>query len=104
MIADLMDDNAFVHNPRVRKTETGRIPGRDPGRKIRSRLRAEIIQKWRTQLRADPFSSAALRTPKTCRISAVPDFIRASQTSATEDKLIEAVKNVWASLWKFAGV
>lgn len=101
VMADLMDNNDFVHNPRVRRQKLEEFRAKIQTGKFDDGLRSEIIAKWKTQLGGKPvfvrsssnsedlanFSGAGL-------YSSVPNVI-------AEDKLIEAVKKVWASLWKF---
>jgi hypothetical protein len=101
VINDLMDNNDFVHNPRVRRQKLEEFRNSIQNGKFDEKLRADIIARWKTQLGGKPvfvrsssnsedlpnFSGAGL-------YSSVPNVV-------TEDKLIDAVKKVWASLWKF---
>lgn len=101
VINDLMDDNAFVHNPRVRRQKLEEFRSKIQNGKFDDKLRADIIARWKTQLGSKPvfvrsssnsedlpnFSGAGL-------YSSVPNVI-------SDDKLTDAVKKVWASLWKF---
>ncbi len=101
VINDLMDDNAFVHNPRVRRQKLEEFRNKIQNGKFDDSLRAEIIDRWKKQLGGKPvfvrsssnsedlpnFSGAGL-------YSSVPNVV-------AEDKLADAVKKVWASLWKF---
>lgn len=101
IIHELMDTNDFVHNPRVRRQKLEEFRSTIQSGEFDEKLRAEIVAKWKTQLGGKPvfirsssnsedlpnFSGAGL-------YSSVPNVI-------SDDKLIEAVKKVWASLWKF---
>lgn len=101
VILDLMDDNDFVHNPRVRRQQLDEFRKRIESGKFDAQLRDEIITRWRTQLGGRPvfvrsssnsedlpnFSGAGL-------YSSVPNVI-------DPDKLVDAVRRVWASLWRF---
>lgn len=101
VINDLTDNNEFVHNPRIRRQKLEELRNKIQNGKFDEDLRKEIIDRWKTQLRGKPvfvrsssnsedlpnFSGAGL-------YSSVPNVI-------DENKLIEAVKKVWASLWKF---
>ena len=101
MMADLMDDNDFVHNPRVRRQKLEELRKTIQNGKFDYDLRRQVIQKWKAQLGGRPvfvrsssnsedlpnFSGAGL-------YSSVPNVVK-------EEKLIDAVKYVWASLWKF---
>jgi rifampicin phosphotransferase len=101
VIDTLTDDITFVHNPKVRRQKLEELRSQIQSGKFDPELRAEIIKRWKTQLRGRPvfvrsssnsedlpnFSGAGL-------YSSVPNVL-------TEEKLIDAVKKVWASLWKF---
>ena len=100
-IAAMMEDLEFVHNPRVRRQKLEAFRNEIQNGKFDERLRRAIIQKWRTQLAGRPVfvrsSSNAEDLPKFSGAglySSVPNVREA-------EKLIEAVKKVWASLWKF---
>lgn len=98
---DLGEDLDFVHNPRYRRQKLDEYRKSIEKGKLDPELRAAIIEKWKTQLGSKPvfvrsssnsedlpnFSGAGL-------YSSVPNVIQ-------EDKLIDAVKRVWASLWKW---
>ena len=101
IIEENLDNNDFVHNPRVRRKKLDDLRNAIQNGKFDDTLRAEIIARWRSQLGSKPvfvrsssnsedlpnFSGAGL-------YSSVPNVIE-------ENKLIEAVKKVWGSLWKF---
>ena len=101
IISDFLDDNDFIHNPRVRRQKLDELRKTIQNGKFDDDLRREVIQKWRTQLGGRPvfvrsssnsedlpnFSGAGL-------YSSVPNVVK-------EEKLIDGVKYVWASLWKF---
>ncbi|CAN5421892.1 hypothetical protein BH10ACI3_BH10ACI3_06080 [soil metagenome] len=103
VIEDLMDDNDFVHNPRVRRQKLDEFRRSIQNGKFDDELRKMVVDKWKKQLGSRPvfvrsssnsedlpnFSGAGL-------YSSVPNVI-------AEDKLIEAVKKVWSSLWNFQG-
>jgi len=100
-INELMDDNDFVHNPRVRRQKLDEFRKAIQNGKFDDALRKQVIAKWRTQLAGKPvfvrsssnsedlpnFSGAGL-------YSSVPNVI-------AEDKLIDAIKKVWSSIWNF---
>ncbi|MEO6655733.1 MAG: PEP/pyruvate-binding domain-containing protein, partial [Pyrinomonadaceae bacterium] len=103
VIEDLMDQNDFVHNPRIRRQKLDDFRKSIQNGKFDDSLRKEIVVRWKTQLGGKPvfvrsssnsedlpnFSGAGL-------YSSVPNVIE-------EDKLIAAVKKVWSSLWNFQG-
>ena len=100
-ILDLMDQNDFVHNPKIRRQKLDEFRASLQKGKFDESLRKAVIERWKTQLGGKPvfvrsssnsedlanFSGAGL-------YSSVPNVIE-------EEKLVEAVKKVWASLWKF---
>ena len=101
VMEDLGENLDFVHNPKYRRQKLDEYRKMIQNAKFDDELRKQIIAKWRTQLGARPvfirsssnsedlpnFSGAGL-------YSSVPNVIN-------EEKLIEGVKTVWASLWKF---
>lgn len=100
-IAEWQDDLEFVHNPRIRRQKLEEFRNAIQKAPFDEALRADVIKQWRTQLGGRPvfvrsssnsedlpnFSGAGLYT-------SVPNVREA-------DKLIDAVKKVWGSLWKF---
>jgi rifampicin phosphotransferase len=100
-IADYQDDLQFVHNPRVRRKKLEELRNAIQKGKFDPALRRAIIQKWRTQLGGRPVFVRSSSNSED-----LPNFSGAGLYSSVanvkeEDKLIEAVKKVWASLWKF---
>src|SRR5436190_1424061 len=100
-IAAMTDDNDFVHNPRVRKQKLEEFRNAIQKGKFDARLRSQIISKWRTQLGGRP-----VFVRSSSNSGDLPNFSGAGLYSSVAnvreaDKLIEAVKKVWASLWKF---
>ncbi len=101
IIVNLMDENDFVHNPKFRRQKLDEFRATIQKGKFDEKLKKDIIAQWKTQLGGKPvfvrsssnsedlpnFSGAGL-------YSSVPNVIE-------EEKLIEAVKKVWGSLWKF---
>ncbi|MGD9561481.1 MAG: PEP/pyruvate-binding domain-containing protein [Pyrinomonadaceae bacterium] len=94
-------DLKFVHNPRIRRQKLDEFRKAIQNAPFDDSLRKEVISRWKTQLGGRPvfvrsssnsedlpnFSGAGL-------YSSVPNVRQA-------DKLIAAIKTVWASLWKF---
>lgn len=100
-IEDFGDDLEFVHNPRVRKQKLEAFRNEIQKGKFDAKLRAQIISKWRTQLASRP-----VFVRSSSNAEDLPNFSGAGLYSSVPnvreaDKLIEAVKKVWASLWKF---
>jgi len=100
-IAAWNDDLEFVHNPRIRRKKLEDFRGRIQSGKFDASLRRQIIAKWRTQLRSQP-----VFVRSSSNAEDLPNFSGAGLYSSVPnvreaEKLIEAVKKVWASLWKF---
>ncbi|MEP7211917.1 MAG: PEP/pyruvate-binding domain-containing protein [Acidobacteriota bacterium] len=100
-IADLMQDLDFVHNPRVRRQKLEEFRTAIQNGKFDPALRRQIIQKWRVRLRGRPVFIRSSSNSED-----LPNFSGAGLYSSVanvreQTKLIDAVKKVWASLWKF---
>jgi hypothetical protein len=100
-IAEYMDDLDFVHNPRVRRQKLEQFRNDLQKAPFDDALKAEIIRRWKTQLGARPVFVRSSSNSED-----LPNFSGAGLYSSVAnvreaDKLIEAVKKVWASLWKF---
>lgn len=94
-------DNDFVHNPRYRRQRLEDFRAEILKGKFDPELRREIVRLWRTQLGGRP-----VFVRSSSNAEDLPNFSGAGLYSSvpnvrTEEKLIEAVKRVWASLWKF---
>jgi hypothetical protein len=103
IIGDLMDDNDFVHNPRVRRQKLEEFRKQIQNGKFDPELRAKILYRWKVQLDSKPVFVRSSSNSED-----LPNFSGAGLYSSVpnvreEDKLIEAVKTVWASLWTFQG-
>ncbi|MGI9036584.1 MAG: PEP/pyruvate-binding domain-containing protein, partial [Pyrinomonadaceae bacterium] len=100
-IENLMDDNQFVHNPRVRRQKLAEFREKIQNANFDEKLKAEIINKWRTEL-----GGRGVFVRSSSNSEDLPNFSGAGlYTSVANvkdaDKIIEAVKTVWASLWNF---
>jgi len=100
-IAEHMDDLDFVHNPRVRRQKLDQFRNDIQAAKFDDALRAEVLRRWRTQLRGRP-----VFVRSSSNAEDLPNFSGAGLYSSVAnvreaDKLIEGIKKVWASLWKF---
>jgi hypothetical protein len=67
VIEDLMDDNDFVHNPRVRREKLEAFRASIQKGKFDDTLRQQVIARWKTQLGAKPCLYAARQTARTCQ-------------------------------------
>ncbi|MGH9945762.1 MAG: PEP/pyruvate-binding domain-containing protein [Pyrinomonadaceae bacterium] len=95
------EDLEFVHNPRVRRQKLEEFRNEIQKGEFDADLRRQIIQKWRAQLGSRP-----VFVRSSSNAEDLPNFSGAGLYSSVPNvreanKLIEAVKKVWASLWKF---
>ncbi len=97
----LLDDNDFVHNPTVRKKKLEEFRAKIQNGKFDEKLKAEIIQKWKTALGKQPvYVRSSSNAEDTGKFSGAGLYT--SVENVTEDeKIIEAVKTVWASIWNY---
>jgi len=100
-IAEYTDDQDFVHNPKVRRQKLEQLRNDIQKAEFDEDLRKAILQKWKTQLR-----SQSVFVRSSSNSEDLPNFSGAGLYSSVpnvkeEKKLIEAVKKVWASLWRF---
>ncbi len=100
-VADWQNDLEFVHNPRVRRQKLEQFRNDIQKAAFDKALRDEVIKRWRTQLGGKPVFVRSSSNSED-----LPNFSGAGLYSSVAnvreaDKLIEAVKKVWASLWKF---
>ncbi len=101
IIDELMDNNDFVHNPRIRRQKLEEFRAQFQNGKFDDVLKAEIIQKWKTELQGK-----GVFVRSSSNAEDLPNFSGAGLYKSvanvkTDEKLIEAVKTVWASLWNF---
>jgi hypothetical protein len=100
-IREMMEDLQFVHNPRVRKAKLEQFRDAIQKAPFDKALRDEVIARWRAQLASRP-----VFVRSSSNAEDLPNFSGAGLYSSVAnvrdpDKLIEAIKRVWASLWKF---
>lgn len=101
IIDEYMDENDFVHNPRIRRQKLEEFRNKIQSGTFDEDLKKQIIQKWKTQL-----GGKSVFVRSSSNSEDLPNFSGAGLYSSVpnvkeEEKLIEAVKKVWASLWKF---
>ncbi len=98
---ELMDDQDFVHNPSARRKKLTEFRERLQNGKFDEKLRAEIIEKWKTVLGGKPvFVRSSSNAEDSGKFSGAGLYTSVNNVTE-EDKIIEAVKNVWASIWNF---
>jgi hypothetical protein len=100
-VREMMEDLEFVHNPRVRKAKLEQFRDAIQKAPFDKELRGEVIARWRAQLGSRP-----VFVRSSSNAEDLPNFSGAGLYSSVAnvreaDKLIEAIKKVWASLWKF---
>ena len=100
-IEDFTNDNDFVHNPRVRRARLEAFRKKIQSGAFDEELKKQVVQKWKTQL-----GGRSVFVRSSSNSEDLPNFSGAGLYSSVanvkkEDDLIEAVKKVWASLWKF---
>lgn len=100
-IDNLMNDLNFVHNPRIRRQKLEEFRAEIQNAKFDEGLKAEIINKWKTEL-----GSQGVFVRSSSNAEDLPNFSGAGLYSSvanvkTDEKIIEAVKKVWSSLWNF---
>ncbi|HEY8563686.1 MAG TPA: PEP/pyruvate-binding domain-containing protein [Pyrinomonadaceae bacterium] len=100
-IAELLDNNDFIHNPRFRREKLEELRGRIQNAPFEEALRRQIVAKWKTQL-----GGRSVFVRSSSNAEDLPNFSGAGLYSSVpnvkkETEIIEAVKKVWASLWKF---
>ena len=100
-VADLLDDNDFVHNPRSRRQKLKEFRAQIQSGKFDDKLRAQILRQWKTQLAGKPvFIRSSSNAEDLPNFSGAGLYDSVKNVTA-DDKIIEAVKTVWASVWNF---
>ncbi|HVE58549.1 MAG TPA: PEP/pyruvate-binding domain-containing protein [Pyrinomonadaceae bacterium] len=100
-IDELLDTYNFIHNPRFRREKLEELRSKIQNGKFDEGLKKQLIQKWKVQL-----GGRSVFVRSSSNSEDLPNFSGAGLYSSVpnvkeEEKLIEAVKKVWASLWKF---
>lgn len=98
-VTALLDDYDFIHNPRYRREKLEELRATIENGRFDPALRRQVIQKWRTL----GFRPVFVRSSSNAED--LPNFSGAGLYSSvpnvrTQAALINAVKKVWASLWK----
>lgn len=96
-----LDDNDFVHNPRIRRQKLEEFRKQIQNGKFDESLKRQLIQKWKTQL-----GGKSVFVRSSSNSEDLPNFSGAGLYKSVpnvtkEDALVEAVKTVWGSLWRF---
>jgi rifampicin phosphotransferase len=101
IVEDLLNDLDFIHNPRYRRQKLEELRNTIQKGKFDEDLKRQVIQRWKTQL-----GGRSVFVRSSSNTEDLPNFSGAGLYSSVpnvkdEEKLIEAIKRVWASLWKF---
>jgi hypothetical protein len=94
-------DDDFVHNPRHRRQKLEEFRAEIQNAEMSEELKAEIIKRWKNDLGGKP-----VFVRSSSNAEDMPNFSGAGLYTTVanvkeEEKIIEAVKTVWASLWNF---
>ncbi|MGB8508035.1 MAG: PEP/pyruvate-binding domain-containing protein [Pyrinomonadaceae bacterium] len=100
-IFEMMNDQKFVHDPAYRRERLSDLRGRFMSGKFDETLRAELLRVVHTE-----FAGKGLFVRSSSNVEDLPNFSGAGLYDTVpnvkdDEKLVEAVKTVWASLWKF---
>jgi hypothetical protein len=94
-------DQDFVHNPSVRRKQLEEFRRRIQNGKFDPKLREAIISKWKKYLNGQPvYVRSSSNAEDTGNFSGA-GLYSSVENVKEEDKIIEAVKTVWASVWNF---
>ena len=100
-IAYMRDDQKFVHDPAYRRERLTALRERFKQGKVNQSLRAEILRRVSSE-----FPGKGLFVRSSSNTEDLPKFSGAGLYDTVpnvrgDDAIIEAIKTVWASLWKF---
>jgi rifampicin phosphotransferase len=100
-IAGYMEDLEFVHNPRYRRQKLEQFRADIQKAAFDNALRVQVTRRWRTQLGGRPvFIRSSSNAEDLPNFSGAGLYSTAANVRDAE-KLIEGIKRVWASLWRF---
>ena len=101
VIDNLMSDLNFVHNPKIRRQMLEEFRKQIQNGNFDENLQAEIIKKWTGELGGKGvFVRSSSNAEDLQKFSGAGLYASVANVKEA-DKLIEAVKTVWASLWNF---
>jgi rifampicin phosphotransferase len=97
----MMNDQKFVHDPAYRRERLTAMRERFRAGKVGDGLRAALLKKARAE-----YAGKGLFVRSSSNVEDLPNFNGAGLYDTVpnvkeEEKLVEAVKTVWASLWNF---
>jgi Phosphoenolpyruvate synthase/pyruvate phosphate dikinase len=100
-IATLMEDLDFVHNPKYRRQKLDEFRKKIEAAKFDPVLQRQITAKWRTQLGSRPVFVRSSSNAEDLKGFSGAGLYSSVFNVKTQDKLVNGVKKVWASIWNF---
>ncbi|HVF45480.1 MAG TPA: PEP/pyruvate-binding domain-containing protein [Pyrinomonadaceae bacterium] len=100
-IYEMMSDQKFVHDPALRKERLAEMRARIKAGKVGDGLREALLRKVHAE-----YAGKGLFVRSSSNVEDLPNFNGAGLYDTVpnvkeDEKLLEAVKTVWASLWNF---
>jgi hypothetical protein len=100
-VFEMMNDQRFVHDPPYRRERLAAMRERFKAGKVSDELRAALLKKARAE-----YAGKGLFVRSSSNVEDLPNFNGAGLYDTVpnvkeDEKLVEAVKTVWASLWNF---
>ena len=100
-IFEMMNDQRFVHDPAYRRERLTAMRERIQKGKVNAKLRGEVLRRVATG-----FAGKGMFVRSTSNSEDLPNFSGAGLYDTVpnvkgDEQLVEAIKTVWASLWKF---
>ncbi|HEX8282243.1 MAG TPA: PEP/pyruvate-binding domain-containing protein [Pyrinomonadaceae bacterium] len=100
-VFEMMNDQRFVHDPPYRRERLAAMRERFKAGKVSDELRAALLKKARAE-----YAGKGLFVRSSSNVEDLPNFNGAGLYDTVpnvkeDEKLLEAVKTVWASLWNF---
>jgi hypothetical protein len=101
-LVEMMGDQKFVHDPAYRRERLTAMRERFRAGKVSDELRAMLLKKARAE-----YAGKGLFVRSSSNVEDLPNFSGAGLYDTVpnvkeDEKLVEALKTVWASLWNFA--
>lgn len=101
IVEDLRDDNDFVHNPSVRRKKLEEFRKKIQKGDFDEKLKADIIAKWKTGLGGNKVYVRSSSNAEDLGKFSGAGLYSSVENVTEEEKIIEAVKTVWASIWNY---
>ncbi|MDT5262396.1 MAG: rifampicin phosphotransferase, partial [Acidobacteriota bacterium] len=100
-VGEMLNDQKFVHDPAYRRVSLTAMRERFKQGKVSDELRDEVLKKVHTE-----YAGKGLFVRSSSNVEDLPNFNGAGLYDTVpnvkeDEKLIEAIKTVWASLWNF---